>query len=158
MLFTKDTNRISIIRPLWFRQLATQTPFLIFPGDTIHIVVNKIDKVLLQTKTNQRKNNELIFFSNLIEKTGMLQRVGLDSFFIKAKNIQEVFALSKNILDRKDIREQLLREQLQKKNISNEFYQDANSLIQYTAISNELYLILANQELLTQKKIVPQFI
>lgn len=160
--FTIFSSRTSLFlnAPAFFlRADDNQTPFLIYPGEHIHIRYSKNGNIRLYIKDNPERSNELNFFPELIRQTDNLSYAFKVMPHLSAMSTKDSLAQAE-----KKIHTLLLQRlkmlQLEADNLSSRFSEIAGNAIHSAAIYDSLILcwnnrtLLGNKEL--QKKITAQ--
>jgi thiol-disulfide isomerase/thioredoxin len=144
VLFNKLNNKVIITAPALFLQADDyQTPFLIYPGDTIYLQKDTNQKLTLTTANNHERNNELNFFKLLINKTGCLYSFPFSSmpaFKTKPTNTNEVNKILNEIDTMGKSRIAYLETYSNENPVSPRFKRIATDIINYTTINNCLLL------------------
>lgn len=150
---TKNNSSVELDEPaLFFMPNAEQTPFLVCPGDTIHIQYTEGEGIEMNIAGNQQRTNELNFFAKMVKQTGNIYYAyTLLPYHRKVGALSDMKALERQINVVKTTRLQLLDSCIKSGSVSNSFAQLANSTIKSTALMDTLHLYFNNRELLKKQ-------
>jgi len=160
--FTIFSGRTSLVlnAPTFFlRADDNQTPFLVYPGEQIHIRYSKNGNIRLYIKDNLERSNELNFFPELIRQTDNLSYAFKVMPHLSAMSTKDSLARSEKKIHTLFLQRMKMLQQ-QAGNLSSRFGEIAGNAIHSAAIYDSLVLywnnraLLGNREL--QKKISAQ--
>lgn len=139
---------------LFFRPNAEQTPFLIYPGESIHIKSAGNDLIEMYIDGNQQRTNELNFFAKLVKQTGNIFYAFTSmSYHRKVGTLNEMKGLEDNINQVKNTRLEFLANYIKTASVSDTFKKIATSTIRSTAVTDSLFLYFNNRELLKKQNL-----
>ena len=132
---------------------VNQIPFYILPGETIHLKYSETDSAQFYVKDNPGRNNELNFFRELVLKTGNIFKLFVFTpndkpIYKKAKSLEDISDLEKDINTLKNKRLDFLKEYKSKCILSDSFLLLAYQTITNSSIQDSSYLYYLNRDLL----------
>jgi thiol-disulfide isomerase/thioredoxin len=131
-----------------------QTPYLVNPGETIHIKNAGTDSIGMYIPDNPRRTNELDFFRKMVKKTGEIWYfVPSMHYHGKVNALAQIHDLERKISDVKNTRLQFLADYAKQHPLSDGFIITAAKCIKITAISDSLYLHRRNQIMLAKQNL-----
>lgn len=158
-IFSGQTT-IFLNAPTFFlRADDNQTPFLIYPGERIHIRYSKNADIRMYVKGDPERSGELNFFPELIRQTNNLSYAFKVMPHLSARSTKDSLALSEKMIHTL-LLQRMKMLQNEAGNFSSFFSAIAGNAIHSTAIYDSLVLywnnraLLGNKEL--QKKIAAQ--
>lgn len=130
-----------------------QLPFLVYPGENIHIKYAGTDSVCFYIKGNETRNNELHFFRDLVLKTGSIYNTMFTvmPYQKKVSTLDSIHLSEKQINEIKKERMDILKVSAAKFKFSDQFKQIAISTIQSRAFIDSLILYFFNLNLLVKQ-------
>ncbi|MDE1193014.1 MAG: TlpA disulfide reductase family protein [Arachidicoccus sp.] len=147
-----DTVRVKTTEPIFLIHAdSLQTPYLMYPGDTIQLDVDKNGSLYFYIKGNEQRSNEFAFFPLLIKRTGIL--FNLFNRTSIPNNVNNLYALQtfyKATDEKERGRLQILDSLHKNKSLSDSFFNIAVSVIKYTALYNKIVALALNQRMLIQ--------
>jgi hypothetical protein len=143
--FKKAVNEpVIIIQPN-----ETQTPFLVYPGDSIRVRYAKTDTMQMYIPGNSIRNNELNFFRQLVQRTGNLYYYFAPMpYQRKVQGLNQIHSLEYTIDSIKQKRIRFLDSYQKKHPLNDDFVKIAVNCIKSTAIDDSLLLYHNNMDLL----------
>lgn len=158
-IFSAQTTLFLNAPTFFLRADDRQTPFLVYPGERIHIRYAKNGEIRLYIKGNAGRSGELSFFQELIRQTDNLSYAFRAMPHLSARSTKDSIALSEKMIHTL-LLQRMKMLQSQAGNFSSLFTAIAGNAIHSAAIYDSLVLywnnraLLGNKEL--QKKITAQ--
>ena len=148
-------SKLSLIAPtLLFEANASQTPFLIFPGENIIIKYAGSDSLKMYVEDSQQRTNELDFFRRLVQKTGNIYYGFKPVPYLKKVNTLTALESAEKLINAiKNDRLNFLKIYATKFPISNSFIEIASNSINSKAFNDSILLYYNSQELLNKLNI-----
>lgn len=132
-----------------------QNPFLIYPGETIHIREDSVRSCQLYIKDNPQRNNELRFFNILIKKTNNLSYVFKQPAFVqKRSSVTGINDLAHQIFTVQQNRLALLADYAKQFPVSDSFVLIAKNSIECVALFDSLRLYWFNRDFLKKNNML----
>lgn len=157
ILFNKRPNVILLNSPTMFiHSSEKQTPYLIYPGDTILLEKKNDDLLNVVVKNNKVKTNEILFLQILVDKTGPLfyaQIPHKEFLQKKADDLAELKLNENTIYEKQKIRADLIKEFNKTHKMGDYFKGFISKSIDSDAIDDLLLLYWKNRDLLLAKNI-----
>ncbi|MEJ7560684.1 MAG: TlpA disulfide reductase family protein [Pedobacter sp.] len=143
--FKKSVNEpVILIQPN-----DTQTPFLVYPGDSIRIRYAKTDTMQMYIPGNAIRNNELNFFRQLVQRTGNLYYFFAPmAYQRRVQGLNQIHSLEYTIDSIKQNRIRFLDSYQKNYPLNDDFVKIAVNCIKSTAIDDSLLLYHNNKDLL----------
>ena len=145
----KGTTKIFINAPvLLFEADKNQTPYLIYPGESLSVSKDKDGYSVFTIKNNIERNNELSFFPFLIKELGgIYMTFPLHPYQRKVQDIEQVNECEKEIKNIEKSRLFLLDSFTHKLNTSTTFKTIGENVIKCTSLK-DLMLLYSNNKVL----------
>lgn len=135
-----------------FEASERQLPFLVYPGENIHIKYAGTDSVCFYIKGNKARNNELRFYRDMVLQTGNIYYAFTGMPYQKrVSTVDSIHLLEKQISEIKKERMAILKSSVEKFKFSGQFKQIAISTIQSNAFIDSLILYFHNLNLLVKQ-------
>lgn len=160
-LFAKEKKYIFRTNtPIWLLEADdNQTPFLVFPGETIQLTKFKKNISQLTINGDEKRNNELLFFPKLIDFSGGLREgFKLKKYQSKVTNIKEFFKYVDTIKNKKESRNNFLNEYTLDNPVNNYFITKTKNIIDRIALKDFLLLCNSNRDLLSKAGLFNKYI
>ncbi len=125
---------------------AKQTPFVIYPGDRVHLRYTHTDSLQLFIPGNEQRSRELDFFRQLVQKTGNLYHAFVPTPYQRKVADMDAMHTSETTIDRvKNNRLDFLKSYASQHKMSDGFIKLAAHGIRSTAINDSLLLYFYNR-------------
>ncbi len=138
--FLEDTVKIYIDKPVFLLHASElQTPYLVYPGEKIHVRFDKSRNPLFYIPHNKQRTAELSFFSDLVTQTDNLSYAFKTIPFLKkVSSLEGLTASESYIYNRKKYRLELLEKFMSQNPTSADFYEIARHSINSVAFNDSL--------------------
>lgn len=156
-IFAGQTSILLDAPAFFLRADDNQTPYLVYPGERIHIRYSKNGNIRMYVKDNPGRSGELNFFPELIRQTDNLSYAFKAMPHLSARSAKDSIAIGEKVINRL-LQQRMRMLQNEAPKFSSHFSVIAGNAIHSAAIYDSLVLywnnraILGNKEL--QKKII----
>lgn len=159
-VINKRITKLFLTRPTLICQAdQNQTLYLVYPGEHINLKINKNNEIILLTDNNKQRNNELIFFKDLIQNYGKLYNfLPNKPYHFNVENVELVEEAGRFINNLKRLRLNFLDSFIKISPVSPNFRKLAFGVIESAALKDSLLLYWSNRELLMKKNLYEKFI
>ncbi|WP_276480257.1 thioredoxin-like domain-containing protein [Paraflavitalea pollutisoli] len=158
--FSEDTFRVMADQPFFLLQAdEKQHPYLIHPGETIHVGFTASGAAYLSIPGNSQRTRELNFFTGLVQQTGnMSYGLGLPPFLKKVNDGTALGQYETQIFQAHQERLRYLQQYRQQKPVSTAFAALAETCINSVALRDSVELYAFNKQFLeSQNMLVKKF-
>ncbi|WP_276088267.1 TlpA disulfide reductase family protein [Pedobacter sp. JY14-1] len=148
-----ETTKFKISGPVLFLESTEkQTPFLIYPGETVNIKNLGTDSLRFYAKGNPERTNELDFFRQVVQKTGNMWYFYPSMYYQRrVKDVAQLKIVETTIDSLKNVRLNYLKTYTLNYPVSNAFADFAKHCIATTALRDSLLLYHNNRAMISEK-------
>lgn len=151
-IFSRQTG-IFLNAPTFFiRADDWQTPFLVYPGEQIHIRYSKTGDIRMYVKGNAQRSTELNFFPKLIRETNNLSYAFKAMPYLLPVSTKDSLARAEKKISTLLMQRMSMLQQ-ERDNLSHHFSQVASNTIRCAALYDSLILYWNNRSLFGKKEL-----
>lgn len=151
-IFNRQTAIFLNAPSFFIRADDWQTPFLVYPGEQIHIRYSKNGAIRMYIKGNAERSGELNFFPKLISQTNNLSYAFKTMPHLSAVSTKDSLARAEKKISTIFLARMSMLQQ-EKNDLSNRFSQLATNAIRSAALYDSLVLYWNNRSLLGNKEL-----
>ncbi|MFT3823790.1 MAG: TlpA disulfide reductase family protein [Chitinophagaceae bacterium] len=151
--FIGDTFQVVASQPFMLLQAnESQNPYLIYPGETIHVTFLETGEAYMSVPGNSERTNELNFFTKLVQQTNNLSYAFKPAFFQKKINSLQELNQCETLINKVKLERLNFLAQYAKTNaIGNEFVAIAKNCIKSVAFRDSVELYAVNSSYLKKQ-------
>lgn len=151
-IFNRQTAIFLNAPSFFIRADDWQTPFLVYPGEHIHIRYSKTGDIYMYVKGNAQRSAELNFFQKLIRETNNLSYAFKSMPYLSAVSTKDSLAGAEKKINAILLQRMNMLQQ-ESNDFSNRFSQIATNAIRSAALYDSLVLYWNNRSLLGSKEL-----